>query len=68
MILIDFEERLVATNDEANQGAVCERGQWRPIAPAFAGKAWADGGKVTPAEAARLYPEADQAKIPPFPG
>ncbi len=66
MILIDFEERLVAVNDEANQGVVWEAGIWRPIAPAFARKAWAEGDELKPAAAAKRYPDADQAKIPAF--
>lgn len=67
MILIDLDERLIALNDEANQGAACspwEDNKWRPISSDFARRAWADGAKITKAQALRRYPKADLEAIP----
>lgn len=68
MILIEIDDRLVALNGEANAGAVWAQDakEWRTIAATFAGRAWADGEELTPAEAAKRFPAADLGAIPEF--
>jgi hypothetical protein len=68
MILIDFEERLIALNSEANAGYVHQGGEWREIAPEFARKAYFEGEELPAAVAKRRYPEADLAAIPALEG
>jgi hypothetical protein len=58
MILIDFEERLIALNSEANAGYVDQGGEWRQIAPEFARKAYFEGDELTAEQARTRYPNA----------
>lgn len=66
MILCDFEERLVALNDEANAGHVLDpdSGEWRAIAPAFAAKVYAESDPISEAQALKRYPDADLQALP----
>lgn len=66
MKLVELEERLIAINDEASKAAALSPsdGKWRETSGDFAGRAWADGRALTPAQAQRRFPKADLAAIP----
>lgn len=66
MILVDLDERLVALNDGADKAAAWSASDhlWRETSADFAGRAWADGTRLTPAQAKRRYPKADLEAVP----
>jgi hypothetical protein len=64
LILIDFEERLIALNDEATTGVVWNGVEWAQIGGDFPRKAWLEGEEIGPEEAAKRFPEADLTKMP----
>lgn len=64
MILIDFEDRLIAANDEATIAVVWNGVEWAQTGGDFARKAWLEGDEISPEEAAKRFPEADLEAIP----
>lgn len=64
MILIEFEDRLIAVDDEVTTGVVWNGESWVQIGGDFPRKAWIEGKELSPEEAADRFPEADQGTIP----
>jgi hypothetical protein len=65
VILIDFEDRLIALNDEATEGAAFNDGEgWAPLGGDFPRKAWIEGEELSPEEAAKRFPEANLDEVP----
>lgn len=66
MILLDYDDRLIATNDEATVAVAwsLEGNGWLATHDDFARKAFAFGDEISPAKAKRLFPDAtlDEAK------
>jgi hypothetical protein len=64
MKLFDLENRLVATDDDGEACAVWTGAKWQTGSSALAGKAWASGETLSPSEASRRFPDAQQRDIP----
>lgn len=67
-MLADHDDRLVAINDDATKAFVWsfENKEWVKTSPDYARKAWLEGSKISEAEAAREFPEADMKALPEF--
>ena len=66
MRLFDLDDRLIVTDDEATRGVVWRQdlGDWLAIAPAAAGKAFAEGVELERGQAVRRFPKAQLGTLP----
>lgn len=63
-MLIEFEERLIATNDEATRAVAWSGEQWVQTGGSFPRKAWLEGQTISAEEAGRRFPDADLGSVP----